>query len=153
MWKLETSYFFECLNSFSPSVLSGTTKISGCVELLKTIRERVRPSYHLYGHIHEDYGIRSDGTTTYINAAYAGDHHKSTDKPIVFDNALPKGQSKWLKIPEKLYFSKVFTRNKKTKDWAFAQNAALVIQWCSKESLRVLFYEAKVPNSDGNITI
>ena len=78
-----------------PASLSGTTKVCGCVELLKTIRERVRPSYHLYGHIHEDYGIRSDGTTTYINAAYAGDHHKATDKkPIVFDIALSEGQVK-----------------------------------------------------------
>ena len=27
------------------------------------------------------------------------------------------------------------------------------IQWCQLESLRVLFYEAKVPSSDGNSII
>jgi len=72
-----------------------TTIRCGCIELLKTVRERVQPKYHLYGHIHEDYGIRSDGTTTYINAAYAGDHHRPTDKkPFVFDIQLPEGHVK-----------------------------------------------------------
>ena len=27
------------------------------------------------------------------------------------------------------------------------------LQWCQLESLQVLFYEAKVPNSDGYITV
>ena len=26
---------------------------AGCVELLHTVQERVRPKYHVYGHIHE----------------------------------------------------------------------------------------------------
>ena len=73
----------------------GTVTRTGCIELLKTVRERVKPRYHLYGHIHEDYGIRSDGTTTYINAAYSGDHHKPSDKkPFVFDMALSNGHLK-----------------------------------------------------------
>ena len=67
----------------------------GCIELLKNVRERVQPKYHLYGHIHEDYGVRSDGTTIYVNSAYAGDHHRATDKkPYVFDIALPEGKVK-----------------------------------------------------------
>ena len=31
---------------------------AGCVELLNTVRLRVRPKYHIYGHIHEGYGVR-----------------------------------------------------------------------------------------------
>ena len=68
---------------------------TGCVELLQAVRERVKPMYHLYGHIHEDYGVRTDGQTIFINAAYAGNHHGPSDKkPIVFDVALPEGQIK-----------------------------------------------------------
>jgi len=67
----------------------------GCMHLLQTIRERVLPKYHLYGHIHEDYGVRTDGQTVFVNAAYAGDHHGPSDKkPIVFDMPLPEGQVK-----------------------------------------------------------
>ena len=67
----------------------------GCVELLETIRERVQPKYHLYGHIHEDYGVRTDGQTIFINAAYAGDDHRTSNKKaIVFDMSIPKGQTK-----------------------------------------------------------
>ena len=67
----------------------------GCVELLTAVRQRVCPKYHLYGHIHEDYGVRSDGNTIFINAAYAGDHHGPSDKKaIVFDFPLPKNHFK-----------------------------------------------------------
>ena len=69
---------------------------TGCVELLQAVRERVQPMYHLYGHIHEDYGIWTEGQTTFINAAFAGPWkgypaHSWTNKTaIIFDVPVPK---------------------------------------------------------------
>ena len=40
----------------------------GCKDLVDAI-ERVEPKYHIFGHIHEMYGIKTEGETTYINAS------------------------------------------------------------------------------------
>lgn len=37
---------------------------AGCVELLSTVQNRVKPKYHLFGHIHE--GIKHKVTNTVI---------------------------------------------------------------------------------------
>jgi len=57
----------------------------GCYALLKTIQDRVKPKYHIYGHIHEDYGIRRAENTIYINAAMPDAKYNMTHKPVVFD--------------------------------------------------------------------
>ena len=63
---------------------------------LKIIKEKVVPAFHLFGHIHEDYGIWTEGQTTFINAAFAGPWrgypaHSWTNKTaIVFDIPIPK---------------------------------------------------------------
>eukprot|EP00397_Hematodinium_sp_SG-2012_P056889 GEMP01070646.1.p2 GENE.GEMP01070646.1~~GEMP01070646.1.p2 ORF type:complete len:199 (+),score=35.21 GEMP01070646.1:364-960(+) len=36
----------------------------GCADLLRQIQQRVRPQLVVFGHIHEDHGVSSDGTTT-----------------------------------------------------------------------------------------
>jgi Icc-related predicted phosphoesterase len=41
----------------------------GCAELLASVRKRVRPKWHVFGHIHESHGVFSDGVTTFVNAA------------------------------------------------------------------------------------
>ncbi|KAK3564893.1 hypothetical protein QTP86_030832 [Hemibagrus guttatus] len=41
----------------------------GCVELLNTVQRRVRPKLHVYGGIHEGYGLMTDGYTTFINSS------------------------------------------------------------------------------------
>lgn len=67
---------------------------AGCVELLNTVQKRVRPKYHVYGHIHEGYGTRSDGRTVFINASICDLAYNPSNKPIVFDIPLPAGQTK-----------------------------------------------------------
>ena len=67
---------------------------AGCVELLNTVRLRVQPKYHIYGHIHEGYGVRSDGQITYINASICNVRGFPINKPVVFDIEIPKGGSK-----------------------------------------------------------
>eukprot|EP01120_Amphizonella_sp_Union-15-10_P003509 TRINITY_DN13927_c0_g1_i1.p1 TRINITY_DN13927_c0_g1~~TRINITY_DN13927_c0_g1_i1.p1 ORF type:complete len:251 (+),score=47.65 TRINITY_DN13927_c0_g1_i1:52-804(+) len=51
----------------------------GCSEL-KIAVENVRPVVHVFGHIHEGYGVSHNQHTTFINAANAQGNH-----PIVFD--------------------------------------------------------------------
>lgn len=67
---------------------------AGCVELLTTIQQRVKPKYHVFGHIHEGYGITSDGKIIFINASTCDINYLPNNLPIVFDIALPEGHTK-----------------------------------------------------------
>ncbi len=67
---------------------------AGCAELLTTVQKRVRPKYHVYGHIHEGYGLRSDGRTVYVNASTCDINYAPNNRPIVFDVAFPPGYSR-----------------------------------------------------------
>ena len=58
---------------------------SGCVELLNSVRDRVRPKYHIFGHIHEGYGVSTDGNTIYVNASTCNIQYRAVNPPIVFD--------------------------------------------------------------------
>ncbi|XP_072322341.1 metallophosphoesterase MPPED2a isoform X2 [Scyliorhinus torazame] len=62
----------------------------GCVELLNTVQRRVRPKLHVFGGIHEGYGIMTDGYTTYINASTCTVSFQPINPPIIFD--LPNPQ-------------------------------------------------------------
>lgn len=67
---------------------------AGCVELLHTIQHRVKPKYHIFGHIHEGYGITTDGVTIYINASTCTLRYRPDNPAIIFDLPLPEGHSK-----------------------------------------------------------
>lgn len=67
---------------------------AGCVELLATVQQRVKPKYHVFGHIHEGYGISSDGRVIYINASTCDLNYLPTNPPVVFDITLPEGNKK-----------------------------------------------------------
>lgn len=64
---------------------------AGCVELLTTVQQRVKPKYHVFGHVHEGYGITSDGKIIYINASTCDINYLPHNLPVVFDVTLPKG--------------------------------------------------------------
>jgi len=57
---------------------------AGCEELAIAIK-RIQPPVHVFGHIHEGYGITNDDKTTYINASSCTFHYKPSNEPIVFD--------------------------------------------------------------------
>ena len=57
----------------------------GCVDLLAEVQQRVRPAYHIFGHIHEGYGVTSDGVTTFVNASSCDVNYRPVQPPIVFD--------------------------------------------------------------------
>ena len=56
---------------------------------LRHVQTRVRPRFHIFGHIHEGYGTSSDGMTTYINASTCNYHYRPVNPPIVFDIPRP----------------------------------------------------------------
>jgi len=57
---------------------------AGCEELIEAVK-RVRPVVHLFGHIHEAYGVNKDEHTYYINACTVNYNYIPTNSPIVFD--------------------------------------------------------------------
>lgn len=58
---------------------------AGCVDLLQEIQLRVKPQYHIFGHIHEDAGVTTDGQTTFINASMCTLRYKPEQYPVVFE--------------------------------------------------------------------
>jgi len=63
---------------------------AGCTELLSTIQQRVKPMMHVFGHIHEGYGLWADDVTTYVNASTCTLRYKATNPPIVIDLIPPQ---------------------------------------------------------------
>lgn len=61
--------------------IGGTT--TGSRTLENRLRE-VRPRYHIFGHIHEAYGI-TYRTTTFINASYVDFHYHPAQEPFEFE--------------------------------------------------------------------
>ena len=56
----------------------------GCVDLLKRVDE-IKPKYHVFGHVHEGYGIkRNDKGTRFINASVLNEHYNLVNQPITF---------------------------------------------------------------------
>ncbi|MDR2533171.1 MAG: metallophosphatase domain-containing protein [Tannerellaceae bacterium] len=53
----------------------------GCPQLLDAVR-RIRPHYHLFGHIHDAYGSMSDGKTTFINGAILNEEYEFDNAPV-----------------------------------------------------------------------
>ena len=57
---------------------------AGCRHLLSRVQV-FRPKYHVFGHIHEGYGVFTDGATTFVNASTCTAEYEPTNVPIVFD--------------------------------------------------------------------
>mgnify|MGYP003676498896 FL=1 len=56
----------------------------GCEELARVVKT-LGLRLHVFGHIHEAYGIRAIGETTYINACTSNLQYQPIQPPIVFD--------------------------------------------------------------------
>jgi Icc-related predicted phosphoesterase len=59
-------------------------ELVGCKDLLKTI-ETVKPKYHVSGHIHEAYGQKQVGETTFFNASVLDRNYKFVNQPFVVE--------------------------------------------------------------------
>ncbi|SHI53799.1 metallophosphatase domain-containing protein [Flavobacterium haoranii] len=53
----------------------------GCVDLLKNV-ERVNPKYHIFGHIHEGFGVLEHLNTTFINTSSLDFNYKMRKTPF-----------------------------------------------------------------------
>lgn len=56
----------------------------GCAELLEAVG-RVQPRLHIFGHIHEGYGMYNYGETLMINASVANHRYQIVNEPVVID--------------------------------------------------------------------
>jgi len=56
----------------------------GCADLLGRI-EKICPSLHCFGHIHEGYGISFDGGTIFANASACNLSYQPVNPPLVFE--------------------------------------------------------------------
>ena len=63
---------------------TGAAERVGCADLLQAVK-RLQPAYHVFGHVHEGYGITKDEHTTFINASMCDGAYKPVNPPIVFD--------------------------------------------------------------------
>jgi Icc-related predicted phosphoesterase len=56
----------------------------GCQDLQDAL-ERVKPKVHVFGHIHEGYGVLERNGTTYVNASLCNQYYRMVNSPIVID--------------------------------------------------------------------
>lgn len=56
----------------------------GCEQLAYRIKE-IKPKLHVFGHIHEDYGIVEKGDTIYVNTSICTLNYVPSNPPIVLD--------------------------------------------------------------------
>ncbi|MFD2037468.1 metallophosphoesterase [Belliella marina] len=56
----------------------------GCDDLLKSVT-KLKPKYHVFGHIHEDYGLVTKSQTTFINASVLDDRYALVNDPVSID--------------------------------------------------------------------
>lgn len=53
----------------------------GCTSLLETV-ERIKPKYHIFGHIHGSYGIEKNEYTTFVNCSVCNEEYELVNAPI-----------------------------------------------------------------------
>ncbi len=56
----------------------------GCEELLNRL-QNLKLKYHIFGHIHEGYGIKEIRGTTFVNACTLNERYKVRNNPIIID--------------------------------------------------------------------
>ncbi len=57
---------------------------AGCPKLLETVQIK-KPKFHIFGHIHEGYGMREINGTTFVNASLCNANYNLANKPVAFD--------------------------------------------------------------------
>ena len=56
----------------------------GCKELLKSLK-KIKPKFHLFGHIHESYGEEIINETRFINGSLLDENYRLVNEPKKFD--------------------------------------------------------------------
>jgi Icc-related predicted phosphoesterase len=63
-----------------------TNENVGCEALLERVKE-VKPKIHIFGHIHETYGVKEGTYTIFVNASNLNLDYEVVNKPIVLDDS------------------------------------------------------------------
>lgn len=61
----------------------GTAEQVGCRDLLRNIK-RIKPKFHICGHVHEAYGVETEFDTTFINASILDEDMNMKNGPVPF---------------------------------------------------------------------
>jgi hypothetical protein len=72
--------------------VTSTNDRVGCVSLMKHVQSRIRPRLHVFGHVHEGYGVSYDGVTLYVNASILSNNNKLNHCIVIdlpYDHDLP----------------------------------------------------------------
>ena len=56
----------------------------GCRDLYDTIK-KIKPRYHLFGHIHEEYGVVDIDGATFVNGSITSDYVQFANAPVLFE--------------------------------------------------------------------
>ena len=59
---------------------------AGCQNLLEVV-EKLKPDLHIFGHIHEGFGVSYNGKTTFINASSCDQLYQPVNPPVVYEYA------------------------------------------------------------------
>lgn len=59
--------------------------VVGCEDLLDEVVNRVKPRLHVFGHIHEGYGVAEKHGIKFVNASICTRAYEPTNRPIVVD--------------------------------------------------------------------
>lgn len=70
------------LDKVSPGTLREQSV--GCEELMKAML-RIKPKLHIFGHIHEGYGMQHFMDTTYVNASIMTEHYDPENQPHIIE--------------------------------------------------------------------
>jgi Icc-related predicted phosphoesterase len=70
-----------------PRDLPGTYENTGCEELLLAVK-RVRPKLHVFGHIHEGYGVVRESGTTFVNACVCDAAYRPVNPAVVVSDVV-----------------------------------------------------------------
>lgn len=62
---------------------SGSEEHCGSPSLYQEVTNRIKPMIHVFGHIHEGYGISNIGETTFINASNLDGGYQLVNEPIL----------------------------------------------------------------------
>ncbi len=63
---------------------TGRGDFAGCKDLLEIV-EKTQPRYHVFGHIHEGYGITQNNSTTFINASCLNLQYQMVNTPVCIE--------------------------------------------------------------------
>jgi Icc-related predicted phosphoesterase len=55
----------------------------GCANLFTTITEQLKLKLHVFGHIHNGYGVEVKNNAMFVNAAICGEDYKPTNVPRI----------------------------------------------------------------------